>query len=267
MANLTDGLKIWLSYFRLHYRASLAYRKSFWLQIVGMFLNNTAFVMIWVVFFKTFPDSLASHGITPPHAFLLFALMSSSYGCVSLLCGGAFTLSDQIVQNRLDTILILPRHPYFLTLLSKSYVSGWGDFAFGLILFMVSQRITVVGCGLFIFFTVTSCAVLTATIMILQSLSFFMGNSEQVHRLGTMGMITFGAYPEEIFSNAARFCMYTVLPVGIYIYLPVKTLLHPSLFLFASVLASSVFVVLLSIKVFNAGLCRYESGNQMVALK
>lgn len=267
MADLPGELKVWKSYFRLHYKASLAYRKSFWLQIAGMFINNIALVFIWLIFFKRFPGALAAHGITMPHALLLFALMSSAYGCMTLLCGGAFTLSSNIIQNNLDNILILPRHPYFLTLLSKSYVSGWGDLTFGLALFAASQAITPLSCFLFLFFTIVSAIMFAATIMLMQSLSFYMGNSEQLHRLGAMGMLTFGTYPEEIFSHLVRILIYTLLPVGIFVYLPVKTMLHPSPGLFFGSVAASALVVLLSVKVFNAGLARYESGNQMVALK
>lgn len=267
MADLIGTVKLWRSYFGLHYRASLAYRKSFWLQIAAMFINNVALVMIWYIFFATFPGALSSRGVSLRHVLLLFALMSSAYGCMTLFCGGAFTLSASIIQNKLDGILILPRHPYLLTLLSKSYVSGWGDLTFGLALFAFSQPLTISSCLLFLFFTSTAAGMFAGTVMIMQSLSFFMGNSEQVHRLGVMGMLTFGTYPEEIFSGAVRLLIYTVLPVGVFVYLPVRTMLNPSVWLFLSSAIASVFVVVLSVKIFNSGLLRYESGNQMASLK
>lgn len=267
MGELLGIFRVWLEYFSLHFRASLAYRKSFWLQIAGMFVNNLAFVFIWLIFFERFPEALFAKGINLRHALLLFSLMSSAYGFMAVFCGGAFVLGTSIVQNSLDNILVLPRPPYFISLIAKSYVSGWGDLVFGLALFCVSQPLTVAGALLFLFYTVLSGMMFAATVMILQSLNFYLGNSEPVSRLGLMGMLLFGTYPEEIFPGAVKLIFYTVLPVGIFVYLPVKEMLAPSAAILAGSVAASALVIYLSVRIFNAGLSRYESGNLMTALK
>ncbi len=74
---------------------------------------------------------------------------------------------------------------------SRMVVSGWGDFTYGIVLFVISQSITVAGVALFFLFSVLTCMVFTAIRVIYHSFTFFLGNAEDFANVASEFTLTF----------------------------------------------------------------------------
>lgn len=268
MANkIMSSLKLMASYSVLHFKSAMEYRRAFIIQVAGMMVNNIAFIILWTLFFKRFDESFRGREIGFEEVILLFSAMSTSYGVMAVFLGGAMMLSDYIINGQLDSVLTLPRSSFFLASISKSFTSGWGDFFFGYIALLFLTSVTIKKLALFALLTSFSGVFLACFIVLLHSITFFVGNAEHVHRTVTLAVITFGTYPENVFSNQAKFLLYSLLPVGFYVYLPVRIILDFNLRTLGIAGAGFVFFVALSTWVFRLGLRRYESGSLFYSLK
>ena len=53
--SLLSYLKLAATYVRFNFRAQLEYRGAFFSQVASMFINDGAWVVFWLLFFKRFP--------------------------------------------------------------------------------------------------------------------------------------------------------------------------------------------------------------------
>ena len=82
---------------------------------------------------------------------------------------------------------------------------------------------------------------------------------------GNSCMVNFATYPDGIFKGIAKLLLYTIIPVGIVNYIPVKTIINFNPNFLIIILLSTVFIVFLAFKVFYTGLKKYSSSNLMIA--
>jgi ABC-2 type transport system permease protein len=264
---LTNYSKVFSRFFRIHLQSAMEYKKALWLQVLGMMLNNGAFVVFWAVIFAKFAGPFAANGVRFPDVMLMWALNSSSFGFAFVCFAGAAELSRYITEGRLDLYLLYPKHPLVTLAFSKSQVSAWGDLAYGFLLYFLFVPFSLPSLLSFTLFTGLSGMLFAAVLVLANSLSFWWGNSEDLAQSIFSGMITFGIYPERIFPSQVKFLLFSVLPVGFLIFLPVRiiTLFNPLLLL--AVAAADAAAVLLAFWAFQRGLRRYESGNLFFANK
>ncbi len=81
----------------------------------------------------------------------------------------------------------------------------------------------------------------------------------------TNTMVNFSTYPDGIFKGLIKVLVYTLIPIGFYIYLPVSILLHLNLIYLGLVFLVTVIIINIAFAVFYKGLRRYSSGNLMSA--
>jgi ABC-2 type transport system permease protein len=72
-------------------------------------------------------------------------------------------------------------------------------------------------------------------------------------------------YPEGIFKGFVRLVLYTVVPVGIVTYLPLRVILDFNLTTLFIVVSFTIILVALAFIIFYRGLRRYSSGNLMIS--
>jgi len=252
---------------RLHLRAAMEYRRAFWLQVIGMMLNNGAFVFFWQIIFHTFSASFAAMGVKFSEIMLVWALASTAFGAMHILFAGSRELSSYITSGKLDVYLLYPKHPVYTTAISQSHTSAWGDLAYGYLLYFIFVPKSIASFLLFTAFTAMSGVFLAAVMTAANCLSFWWGNADDLAQTLFGGLLSFGIYPERIFPAEAKFLLFSVLPVGFYIYLPVRVIMHFDLWLFLAVAAATALAVLLALLAFKLGLRRYESGNLFTATR
>ena len=76
-------------------------------------------------------------------------------------------------------------------------------------------------------------------------------------------MVTFSIYPETLFGGGVRLLLYTLIPAAFSGFLPARLAHQPSLHAAASAIGGALCVVASALVIFQRGLRRYESGNQI----
>ena len=100
---------------------------------------------------------------------------------------------------------------------------------------------------------------------LVQSLSFWLGNTTAISQLALSALLTFSLYPGSLFEGAAKFILLTIIPASLIGSLPAEFVKSFSWGTLLQLLASAVLLMLFSIWVFYRGLKRYESGSVMQA--
>ena len=78
-------------------------------------------------------------------------------------------------------------------------------------------------------------------------------------------MISFATYPDGIFKGVVKILLFTLIPVGIVNYIPVKIFTEFNIYLFLIVIIVTILSISLAFIIFYKGLKRYSSSNLMIA--
>ena len=106
---------------------------------------------------------------------------------------------------------------------------------------------------------------LTAIAVILASLSFWFSKSDIICDTGNSLMVNFATYPDGIFKGTAKILLFTLVPVGIANYLPVKIITEFNIYLFIIVIFVTILLIIIAFIIFFKGLKKYSSSNLMIA--
>ena len=135
----TGVVKLIAHYFRFNLSASMAYKASFLIQVFGMVLNNSAFIVFWYFLFDRIGGNI--QGFEFNDVMFLWALAAMGFGMSVVVCGNATHLSRIIYSGELDVYLLQPKPVLPNVLVSRMIVSGWGDITYGLVLFAATQTL------------------------------------------------------------------------------------------------------------------------------
>lgn len=244
---------------RVNILSNMEYRVSFLTQVIFMFLNDIMLLFFWWILFQRF-DNIA--GWQQQDVFLLYAVSAGTYGVAYTIFGNAGRLSNIIAEGQLDYYLALPKDVWLNVLISRSLASTIGDFFFGVVMclamFGLSAKVLAA-----VLFMLIAAVILTSAVTIVHSMTFYLGNAEQIAGVFSEALLSFSLYPISLFSLSLRVILYTAIPAAFVSFIPVtliKQFSLPLFLVFAGVAAGSVW---LSRRVFYSGLKRYESGNLM----
>ena len=131
--SLWSYLRLAATYVRFNFRAQLEYRGAFFSQVASMFINDGAWVVFWMLFFKRFP---VLHGWSLTDVIALWAILTAGFGLAYGIMGNALQLAGCIAQGEIDAWLLQPRAVLPHLLLGRSAPSAWGDALFGYIVYL-----------------------------------------------------------------------------------------------------------------------------------
>jgi ABC-2 type transport system permease protein len=246
------------SYIRLNWLSHTEYRGAFYIESVGMFVNNIIWLAFWSYFFKSFPTVPSWQ---PKDLITLWALSTGGFGLAFVLFGNSRSIASLVAKGELDAWMLYPRHLLSHLILGKMKASAFGDLLFGILTYLLCVRPDLLHLGLFIILMIAVAILFTAFTITLGSLSFFLGNAEELARNWEIAMICFSTYPSPIFEGKVRLLLYTLIPAIFVSYYPIEALRNLSLVDAAYAMAGSLALLLLAFIVFYWGLKRYESGN------
>ena len=247
-------------YIKFNLASAMEYRLSFLIQAGGMILNNTAFIFFWLILFEKVGD-INGYGFR--EVMLLWALATAGFGLNEVFMGNGRLISRIIYQGELDVYLLQPVPLLPNILCSRMNTSGWGDLAYGFILFFLTQELTVRTIVLFFFFSLLAAVLFSSANVFYHSLTFFLGNGESLAVSAYNMILTFGTYPGSIFKGTSTWIMHTLLPAGLIIWIPMELIMDFSLKRALLLLAANGILILSSLTLFRTGLKRYASGNRM----
>ena len=234
---------------------------TFLTNIGFMILNNASFIIQWAILFRIKEDI---GGYSMKEVMLLWGLAASTHGLAHILFARVFSLPELIISGKLDAYLVLPKNVLLSTITSATSTSAIGDLLYGLIvlcIFCFSIR----RFFLFLLFTVTGSAIITAFALIMGSLSFWFVRADVFGSNMINSMISFSTYPDGIFKGTARFLLYQIIPVGMAIYHPVHIMMHFNIHSLLAVLGYTCLLWIVAVFIFYQGLKRYSSSNLMEA--
>ncbi len=251
-------LKLLGLYFKYNLQSAMEYRASFISQALGMFLNDATFIFFWWVIFQKV-NSIGGYGFRD--VMLVWALAASTFGAVNVVFGNVTRLPEIIMNGELDIFLLQPKDVYMSVQSSRMNLSAWGDLTFGFVLFFAIYGFDPARLMLFILFTCAGGLLMGAVLASAGTLTFFMGNSSTIARMVMEFLLNFSLYPDSIHGREIKLIMYTILPAGFIIFMPIRLLSAFSWHGLLILLAVDTVYLAAAYLFFRKGLEKYESGN------
>lgn len=254
-------LRLLFHYFKFNISAGMEYRASFYVQVVGMVLNNSAFIVFWLILFDRIGGAIQGYEFTD--VMFLWSLVAAGFGLAGITMANASQISRIIYQGDLDVYLLQPKPIIPNLVVSRMSITAWGDFSYGIILFFVTQPIRLDTVALFLVFTLLAALLMTALRIGYHSITFFAGNAEEFASAASEAVVSFTLYPGSIFEGPVVWILHSLIPAALLAYLPVRLIRSFSLPDFLFLVAGDVAIATVAIVVFRLGLKRYESGNRI----
>ncbi len=251
-------LKFLSAVWKANLLSAMEYRVAFLSQVIGMMVNNFMYFVIWIIFFDRFQDV---RGWQLSDMYLTFGVLASAFGLVSMLFGNAFNLSDIISKGRLDYYLSFPRPVLLHAVASRMIASGMGDFTYGFVSYALSGYFSWDGLVRFILAALLAAVVFAAFLILIQSLSFWLGIMSNLSALALNAMLTFGIYPITLFDNYAKLILFTLIPAALMGAVPAAFIRAFTWQTLAQLLVGAIIFLFIAVVVFRLGLRRYESGS------
>ena len=236
-------------------------KASFLTNVLFMILNNASFILQWIILYSL-KDNVG--GYTLNQVMILWGLAASTYGFSHFFFAKATSLSDIITNGKLDAYLVQPKNVLLSVITTDVESSALGDMLYAYIMLFI-YGFTISKFLLFTFFIICGGIIVTSISVTLSSLSFWFQKSDIVADTGNSLVLNFSTYPDGIFKGLVKVLLYTLIPVGVVIYIPIKIILNFDLYLFLLLLLITVLFITIAFVVFFKGLRRYSSSNLMIA--
>ena len=256
-------IKLSAYYIRFNFMSAFEYKISFFTQVIFMALNDAIFLIYWMVLFKKIGTTINGYGLK--EVMFLWSVVAVGFGASVIIFGNSNFISKIIYSGELDTYLLQPKSVLLNVLSSRTILSGWGDFIYGLVLFSFSQEATLKSVLLFFVFSVLVVIVFTSVRVFYHSLTFFLGNAEELAQTSSELVVAFSLYPGSVFKGPESWLLHSLIPAGLVAYIPAELFRKFNLTGFAVLVFSDLIILLISVLFFHIGLKRYESGNRIGA--
>mgnify|MGYP001599172047 CR=1 FL=1 len=212
MKALFGELSVFMHYFRINIRAEAEQRVAFFLQQVGMMINNAAFLVSWILFINEFG---VINGWGAYEVIGLWGFSSLVYGITFSLCGGAAELKRAINLGIFDSVLLLPRSVYLRVFSLDIKTSSIGDIIFGvagLAFYAVMSSVTAWGMLAIVSMIVPGVLIMANILLITSCIAFFIVDSEHISNSAFYAFLDPSLYPSGPFQGVSRFILIFILP-------------------------------------------------------
>ena len=234
---------------------------TFFSNIIFMILNNACMIVQWIILYSLKDDI---GGYTFKQILLLWGLAAGVYGVSRFFFKRAFNLSEIINNGKLDSYLVQPKNVLLAVIITDIEVSALGDILYGYIMLFL-YGINLTNFILFTVFIICGGIIVVSVSVILSSLSFWFSKSDVLADTGNSLMTNFATYPDGIFKGVVRMLLFSLIPIGMVVYIPVWVITEFNVYLFIVVILFTMLLVFMAFLIFNKGLKRYSSSNLMIA--
>jgi ABC-2 type transport system permease protein len=222
IATLRDEVRITFRIMGIRWRGQMAYRASFWMQLVSNFIINFAEVFVLFAMFYRF-DSMG--GWSLPEVAFLHGISMISFSIADTLVVGLNSVPNQIRQGEFDRVLIRPMSSWLQAVVSEVSLRHLGQFIQGIIIFGYAVSNLAIDwtpgrLAVLAIMVLSGFALFSALFTVEAILSFWTVNSVEAVNAFTYGGSTLGRYPLHIFQRYMRLFFLWVIPVGFVTYYP-----------------------------------------------
>ncbi|MFA5750811.1 MAG: ABC-2 family transporter protein [Candidatus Paceibacterota bacterium] len=246
-----------------NFQNGLELRTSFFTNVFGMAINNTAFIIIWVSFTKSIG---ILNGWTAIDIIGLIGFSSLTFGLTFSFASGFRKLSEYVTMGSFDRYILSPKNLILRIATSWFSPSGIGDIVFGIItLIIYGILISATAFQIFLIFilSITATICMIAISITIFSASFLFADSRAI----TDGLLHFFLSPSLFhggaFQGGIRFVFTFLVPSLVVGALPVEALKDIDILKVLLILFISVIWFYISVKIFYKGVEKYESTNFM----
>ena len=255
-------LKIFACHFKLNFASALEYRASFITQAFGMALSNSSFIFFWWIAFGQIGGRIAGYSFED--VLFIWAVASSSFGLSRVLFANVSSLTNLIITGELDTFLLQPCNILMNVLCARTNLSAYGDLVYGFIIMGIFYPGNLSAWLWFASGVLIGALLMTAITLMAHTLSFYLGDATTIGQMATEFAINFSIYPEKIYAPFVRAFMYSVIPVGIAVHIPLRMISEFSPWIALAGFGGAILYCVISGWFFYRGLRKYESGNMIV---
>lgn len=251
-------LQFLLHYFKIELAALIEYKSNFFLQSIGMFVNDLFWILFWWLFMQRFQD-LNGWGFN--EVAVLWAVVTTSFGLQSGFFNHASRIARHIEDGTLDYYLPLPKN-VLVHVISKVSYPALGDLLFGTVLavlFVPAGRALI-----FVATTLLSTIILISFAVLVNSLGFWFERFKESAYAIRDCMMILSNYPLSIFGGFTKFFIIFLFPAGMAGGVPVELIRNFSWTWLGYMVGVTMAFSMLAVGLFYLGLKRYESGNTMI---
>lgn len=236
-------------------------KSSFITSIIGMCINNIAFIVIWYYFSKVVGTL---NGWTANDIFGLYAFNGIAYGLVDTFFHGVNNIPSYISTGSFDKYLVTPKNTLLKVVTSSISTSAIGDLSFGIICFIIFafiSKLTLFQILISIFIMILISIIYFAFVLICMSISFYFMDGENISG-GLSGMfLSTSMYHGGAFTGVLRIIFTFVMPSLFIGVIPVEVIKDISLINICFIILITIFWFKLAVMFFNKSLKKYESNN------
>ena len=260
---MLNEIKFAIYSIRKNIQSSAELRTSFLMNVIGMAINNTAFIFLWVFFIKSVG---IIGGWTAVDIIGLQGFLAISYGIILSGANGLRKLPDYVATGAFDRFMLSPKNLILRIATSSFGSSALGDVVFGVVCLVVYSfliHITFYQIILLLILILLSTVIFLAMTILIGSISFLFTDAVSVHDGMFELFFTPSLFHGGAFQGAMRFVYTFIIPSLLIGTIPVEALKNFSVSKLIMLAILAVFWFLLAIFLFKRSVKKYESSNFM----
>ncbi len=244
-------------------QSSAELRTSFVINVIGMGLNNIAFIILWGFFVHSVG---VIGGWTVADIVGLQGFAAFSYGIVLVLAAGIRKLPEYINSGAFDRFMLSPKNILLRVATSAFSAPAVGDMLFGIICLCIYGMLINIGIyQIIVIIALLICAsiVFLSVSIAVFSINFFFTDASTVSGSLFDLFLTPALFHGGAFQGALRFVFTFIIPSLLIGTLPVEAVRNMDIGKIGLIFVLSIVWLYLSLKLFNKALRKYESSNFM----
>jgi len=260
---MPNEIKFALYSVKKNIQSSAELRTSFLMNVIGMAINNVAFILLWIYFIKSFG---IIGGWTSAEVVALQGFLALSYGIVFCLAQGLRKIPDYVATGAFDRFMLSPKNLLLRVATSSFGASAMGDMVFGftcLVIYGFLIQSSIIQILLMVLLIILSTLIFLATVIAIFSTSFLWVDSNAVTNGIFELFLTPALFHGGAFQGFMRFIFIFVIPSLLIGTIPVEIVRYLYFDKLALVALLAIFWLLISVKLFFRAVRRYESSNFM----
>lgn len=242
-------------------QSSAELRTSFIMNIVGMTINNSAFIFLWIFFIKSVG---VINGWQAIDIVALQAFTALSFGIVFSFFAGIIKISDYVASGVFDRFMLSPKNLLLRVSTSSFGVSAIGDIVFAIICLFIYAfyiKATLIQLlGIVLLMAISSLIFFSVTLIIFSTSFYFMDASSVTTGLFEM-FLTPGMFHGGAFQGILRFIFTFIIPSLLIGTFPVEIIRNTSTYQILTMLIVAMIWFMASLTFFYFSVRKYESSN------
>lgn len=255
------NLKLAVLNIKKNFQNAKELKSAFITSIVGMCINNIAFIVLWYNFGTMIGDI---NGWEAFDIFGLYGFSAASFGIVCAFFYGIFNIPSYISTGNFDKYLLTPKNTLVKVMTSAISTSAIGDLVFGIIcfiIFAIVSHLTFMQWVVSILFMFITSAVFFSFSLICMSISFYLMDGENISQ-GLYGMfVSTSLYHGGAFTGILKAIFVFAIPSLLLGAVPVEVVKSMNVGSILLIVLLTIIWLVLSITFFYKSLKKYESNN------